>query len=306
MTRLYKTYNGRVQALDGLALQVEPGDIVGLIGPNGAGKTTLMRILATLLEPTSGEAFIGGYSTTRESWKARRIIGFMPDFFGIYDNLKVWEYLEFFALSFKIEKNRVKNLIAEVLELTSLKEEHDSYVDELSRGMKQRLCLARTLLHDPQVLLLDEPASGLDPSGRIILRKLLKELNVRGKTILISSHILPELADICHSFAIIDQGRLLARGRYDDLLQQISPHPVFLLSFLGSGNEVVKILSSLNGILILEQEKDRILFKLEGNREELPLILKILIEKGIQVMGLEEKEANLEELFLKITSGAAS
>lgn len=207
-------------AVDDLDLQIKRGDIFGLIGANGAGKTTVIRMLATLLRPTSGSAYIFGYDINRKPEKVRGIIGYIPDFFGVYDDLKVWEYLNFFATAYKIPKHRRSETVSDVLELMDLNADKDSYIRYLSRGMKQRLCIARALIHDPAVLLLDEPASGLDPKARFELREILKELQSMGKTILISSSILPELADLCNRMGIMRDGKLLFSGDAGSILSQ--------------------------------------------------------------------------------------
>ena len=217
---LTKRY-GAFVALDDLHLRIGPGVVFGFIGPNGAGKTTTLRILATLLEQTSGEAWVAGHSVAREPQAVRRAIGYMPDAFGVYDNMKVWEYLDFFAATYGIQRGRRLGLIDDLLALVDLGEKRDGYVEALSRGMKQRLCLARALVHDPQLLLLDEPASGLDPRARIELRALLRQLGALGKTVIVSSHILTELADMCDEVGIIERGRLLAAGPVSDLLRQL-------------------------------------------------------------------------------------
>jgi ABC-2 type transport system ATP-binding protein len=223
---------GPFLALDNLNLTIEPGVVFGFIGPNGAGKTTSMRILATLLEPSSGEAWVGGYSVTRQPKQVRQILGYMPDNFGVYDNMKVWEYVDFFAATYGIPRARRLGLIGDLLALVDLDEKRDSYVDALSRGMKQRLCLARTLVHDPQLLILDEPASGLDPRARVELRALLRQLGALGKTVIVSSHILTEMADICDHVGIIERGRLLAAGPIADLLRQVQTSRTVLVRLL--------------------------------------------------------------------------
>ena len=193
---LTKRY-GKFTAVDALSLEVEQGSIYGFVGPNGAGKTTTMRMLTTLLQPTTGEAFVAGYSVRRQPKAVRRVIGYMPDFFGVYDDMTVWEYLDFFAACYEIPEAQRRGLIGDLLELVDLAHRRDDQVDTLSRGMKQRLCLARTLAHDPQVLILDEPASGLDPRARVEIRALLAELSRMGKTIFFSTHILADVAEIC-------------------------------------------------------------------------------------------------------------
>ena len=226
---LTKKY-GDLYALDRLTLRLEPGDVYGFIGPNGAGKTTTMRILATLLNPSWGEASVCGYSIYKGSKEIRRAIGYMPDFFGVYDDMKVAEYLEFFAAAYRIQGPDRKKKVEQVLDLVDLGYKRDALVTSLSRGMTQRLGLARVLLHEPQVLLLDEPASGLDPRARIDMRELLKELRNMKKTILVSSHILPELADICNKIGIIERGKLLFDGDVETAIAQVRQKHVFLLS----------------------------------------------------------------------------
>src|SRR5437763_7808881 len=218
---LRKDYRNLVAVKD-LSLRLEQGDIFGFIGPNGAGKTTTIRMLATLLRPTAGSAFIAGYEITKDPEKVRAVIGYMPDSFGVYDDIKVWEYLDFFAAAYKLPRDERPGVIDSVLELTDLTGKKEAFVEELSRGMKQRLCLAKTLVHDPQVLLLDEPASGLDPRARVEIKELLKELRRMGKTILISSHILPELADFCNKIGIIEQGELVVSGEVGEIMRQMA------------------------------------------------------------------------------------
>src|SRR5262245_34596866 len=222
---LTKQY-GDLFALDRLTLKLDRGDVYGFIGPNGAGKTTTMRILATLLQPTYGEATVCGYSIYNHSREIRRAIGYMPDFFGVYDDMKVIEYLEFFAAAYRIKGPERRVRCEKVLELVDLGYKRDALVTSLSRGMTQRLGLARVLLHEPQVLLLDEPASGLDPRARIEMRGLLKELRTMGKTILVSSHILPELADICNKIGIIERGELIFDGDVQAAIREVQQHTV--------------------------------------------------------------------------------
>src|SRR6187401_3138115 len=229
---LTKKY-GELFAVDRLSLKLEPGDVFGFIGPNGAGKTTTMRILATLLNPSWGEASVCGYSIYTGSKDIRRSIGYMPDFFGVYDDMKVIEYLEFFAAAYRIKGPERKKKCEQVLELVDLGYKRDALVTSLSRGMTQRLGLARVLLHEPQVLLLDEPASGLDPRARIEMRELLKELRNMKKTILVSSHILPELADICNKIGIIERGQLLFDGDVQTAIRQVRQRHILKVSVAG-------------------------------------------------------------------------
>ena len=225
ITNLTKRYRDLVAVRD-LNLTIKKGDVFGFIGPNGAGKTTTIKTLATLLEPTTGAAYVDGIDVVRNPLEVRRLIGYMPDFFGVYDDVKVWEYLDFFAAAYKIPTNKRKGIIDDVLDLTDLTGKREDYVESLSRGMKQRLCLAKTLVHDPKVLLLDEPASGLDPRARIEFRALLKELQSMGKTIFVSSHILPELADFCNVVGIMERGHLVVSGPINDIVQKLEGHIV--------------------------------------------------------------------------------
>jgi ABC-2 type transport system ATP-binding protein len=245
LTRSY----GSNLALDHLTLQIPEGAIFGFIGPNGAGKTTTMRILTTLLQPSGGEARVAGISVTRDPRGVRRLVGFMPDFFGVYDNMKSWEYLDFFGRAYGVAAERRGGLIGELLELVDLAHKRDDLVMNLSRGMKQRLSLARTMIHDPRLLILDEPASGLDPRARIELRELLKELRALGKTIMISSHILTELAEMCTHIAIIERGRLLASGDVQDILRSLQPHRSLELRVLGGAERAETLLRDFPGVL---------------------------------------------------------
>src|SRR5215212_10631690 len=248
---LTKKY-GELFAVDRLSLKLEPGDVYGFIGPNGAGKTTTMRILATLLTPTWGEATVCGHSIYNGAKDIRRVMGYMPDFFGVYDDMKVIEYLEFFAAAYRIKGPERRRKCEQVLELVDLGYKRDALVTSLSRGMTQRLGLARVLLHEPLVLLLDEPASGLDPRARIEFRGLLKELRNMGKTIMISSHILPELRDICNKIGIIERGQLLYDGSVNDALRRVNPQRVYLVRVAEKPEAAMKRLEGHNHISKME------------------------------------------------------
>jgi ABC-2 type transport system ATP-binding protein len=248
---LTKRY-GNFTALHDLNLTIERGSIYGFIGPNGAGKTTTMRIIATLLEPTGGQAWVSGYPVTQEPREVRRRIGYMPDFFGVYDNMKVWEYLDFFAAAYHVPQPRRKPMIDDLLALVELTAKRDSFVEELSRGMKQRLCLARTLVHEPELLILDEPASGLDPHARIELRELLKALRALGKTILVSSHILTELAEMCTHVAIIERGHLLVNGSVTDILHNMRPARDIYVRVLDRAPLAMGILERFQGVVSVQ------------------------------------------------------
>ena len=301
---LVKRYNGTL-AVAGLDLDVEEGEIFGLVGPNGAGKTTTLRILATLLEATAGDAEIAGESVRRNPMAVRRVIGFMPDVFGVYDDMKVWEYLDFFARCYGISPARRRRITADLLELVDLADKRDSYVQALSRGMQQRLCLAHALVHDPQVLLLDEPASGLDPRARIELRELLRELRRLGKTILISSHILPELEELCSSVAIIDHGRVLAAGRISDIERRLRVGAVIRVRLLSDGEALVTARDAfaaepdVASAEILEDGTIEIGFR--GDDAAAAGILARAVAGGLPIVSFARAASDLEELFLQVT-----
>src|SRR5690349_22629503 len=231
VTEFGKKY-GEFTAVECLNLKIEAGELFGFIGPNGAGKSTSIRFLATLLKATHGEGIVNGHSVTRDPIGVRKSVGYMPDNFGVYDGMKVWEFLDFFAVAYQIPRSRRKQVISDVLELLDLTHKRDDFVNGLSRGMKQRLCLAKTLVHDPPVLILDEPSSGLDPRARMEFKALLNELKQMGKTILISSHILSELADFCTSIGIIERGKLLAAGSIQEIQRQLRAHRVLKVRVL--------------------------------------------------------------------------
>jgi ABC-2 type transport system ATP-binding protein len=304
VNNLVKHYK-RVQAVDGISFEVEEGDIFGFIGPNGAGKTTTIKILATLLLPTSGTASIGGHDVVAESDKVRQILGYMPDYFGVYNDLKVWEYLDFFAAAYKIPRTRRVGIIDDVLQLTDLVVKKDAFVSELSKGMKQRLCLARTLIHNPKVLILDEPASGLDPRARIEMRELLKELKSMGKTVLISSHILTELSDFCNKVGIIEAGKMVVSGKVDEILQAVSQGALLVVK-VPSG-ETGLVLTALEAYpKVLEsyaKDDDEVEFHFDGGDADRPALMKHLLDHGINVLSMRESVNSLEDIFMKVTKG---
>ena len=302
---LTKRYRDLI-ALKDLNLTVEKGDVFGFIGPNGAGKTTTIKILATLLEPTSGAAFIDGIDVMRHPLEVRKIIGYMPDFFGVYDDVKVWEYLDFFAAAYKIPANRRKGIIDDVLELTDLTGKREAYVESLSRGMKQRLCLAKTLVHDPKVLLLDEPASGLDPRARIEFRALLKELKNMGKTIFVSSHILPELADFCNVIGIMEQGELVVTGSVHDIVQKLEGYMVLDVRLAGDGTvgaRALEVLRDYPQIKEARAEGNHLTLEFLGGHDELPALLSHLVSNDLPVATFAPRAADLEDVFMKVTKG---
>src|SRR4051812_35003066 len=302
LTKMY----GDLYALNRLTLKLEKGDVYGFIGPNGAGKTTTMRILATLLNPTWGEASVCGYSIYNNAKEIRRLMGYMPDFFGVYDDMKVIEYLEFFAAAYRIKGPERRRKCDQVLELVDLGYKRHALVTSLSRGMTQRLGLARVLLPEPQVLLLDEPASGLDPRARIEMRSLLKELRNMGKTILVSSHILPELADICNKIGIIERGQLLFDGTVDSAIRQVQKHVVYLVAVANDLNHMARehLEGHLDVLKVEEQTEERCLrVTLNDGISDASFLVDLLLQNGLRLKTFKEEDINLEHVFLDITKG---
>ncbi|MSQ95458.1 MAG: ABC transporter ATP-binding protein [Gemmataceae bacterium] len=302
LTKMY----GELYALDRLSLVLERGDVYGFIGPNGAGKTTTMRILATLLTPTWGEATVCGYSLYNGAKDIRRIMGYMPDFFGVYDDMKVIEYLEFFAAAYRIKGPERRKKCEQVLELVDLGYKRDALVTSLSRGMTQRLGLARVLLHEPQVLLLDEPASGLDPRARIEMRGLIKELRNMGKTIMLSSHILPELADICNKIGIIERGKLLFDGDVQSAIQKVRQRTrIDVCVGEGRNAEAKAVLEKISSIDEIEYKTadDYLLVTLGEGVQDGSFIAEALLRSGFRLKMLKEEAVNLEDVFMGITKG---
>ena len=299
---LTKQY-GELTAVKGLNLAIEERDIFGFIGPNGAGKTTTLRVLATLLRPTIGQVRIDGIDVVKHPYEVKKVVGFMPDAFGVYDGMRLSEYLDFFGAAYKIPRARRKAIIGDVLELTDLTSKADDFVSAFSRGMKQRCCLAKTLLHDPKVLLLDEPASGLDPRARIEMRELLKTLRDMGKTILISSHILSELGDMCNKIGIIEHGVMLRAGDYREILDSIRLEREMRLKVLDDGDTAASILAAAPGIENIERSGDEFHFESSLAREELSALLATLISSGVRVLFFQQEEGTLEDVFLHVTKG---
>jgi len=302
---LTKNYDGH-RALRGISFSVGEGEIFGFIGPNGAGKTTSIRIISTLLDPSSGSVRVGGRSVTGEAEAVRRMIGFMPDNFGVYERITVWEYLDFFAAAYGIDRRARAASIEGIMELTDLVELRDRLTGELSKGMRQRLCLAKTLVHDPKVLILDEPANGLDPSARIEFRALLKELRSMGKTILISSHILTELSDICTSVAILEKGKVVATGSIDSIKKALQPGIAFRLEVLGGGEAARGALEGLPNVGSVVVEGDVLRFQFSAPRQDVADLVRALVAKGVAITGLQEEKTDLEVLFMRLTKGEVS
>ena len=310
-------------AVDSINLKIKTGDIFGFIGPNGAGKTTTIKMLATLLRPTDGDALLNGYSIRRNPKEVREIIGYSPDFFGLYEEMKVEEYLQFFAGAYNIPREKQANLIDNVLELTDLSIKKKTYLRGLSRGMQQRMNIARILLHDPKILLLDEPASGLDPRARIELRALLKQLKKMGKTIVISSHILTELTEICNSIGIIEKGAILYQGPINAIIREIQRGIILNVRVKGDMSSAAMLLDKQPGVIeaMIETKEvesaengsihdgetfEFIRLKLSEDEHEFSKYAALLINSGFDLLQFKEEEINLEDVFLQVTKGTVS
>jgi ABC-2 type transport system ATP-binding protein len=302
LTGFGKDY-GEFTAVKELYLKIEKGELFGFIGPNGAGKSTTIRFLATLLRASRGDGSVNGFSVNQSPMDVRRSIGYMPDDFGVYDGMKVWEFLDFFAVAYKIGRTQRKQVITDVLELLDLTHKRDDYVNGLSRGMKQRLCLAKTLVHDPPVLILDEPTSGLDPRARIEVKALLKELRKMGKTILISSHILSELADCCTSIGIVERGQLLMHGPIDSVYRQIRRNRIVEVRFVDGMDAGISILRSSPHLRGLDIEGLKATAELETDDEGLAQLLDELIKQGVRLKSFNDKDPTLEDVFMLVTKG---
>ena len=303
---LTKKY-GDIFAIRSIELDLREGDLFGFIGPNGAGKTTTMRIIATLLTPSWGEAYVCGHSVHTNPKEIRRLVGYMPDFFGVYDDMTVVEYLEFFAAAYRINGEARRKRVDEMLDVVDLEFKRDAYANTLSRGQTQRLGLARTLMHDPQVLLLDEPLSGLDPRARIEMRNLLRRLGQLGKTIIVSSHILPELADICNKVGIIDRGELKVNATVTEVLRQVREHIVLVVE-PSTPDQMPRIAELLRGHEKVQSIEPgdaavRVILKTEVvDYSDLP---RCLIENGVNLRRFSEEELDLESAFMALTKGTS-
>jgi ABC-2 type transport system ATP-binding protein len=299
---LTKKY-GDMFAIQSIDLQLDEGDLFGFIGPNGAGKTTTMRIIATLLQPTWGEAYVCGHSIYGNAKEIRRLVGYMPDFFGVYDDMKVIEYLEFFAAAYRIcgaERNR---RCEEMLNIVDLDFKRNAFANTLSRGQTQRLGLARVLLHDPQVLLLDEPLSGLDPRARIEMRNLLRRLGGMGKTIIVSSHILPELADICNKIGIIDRGVLSVNATVGEVMKKVRQRTVLNISVADREDEAIRTLESHPMVENVDSGDGKFVVTLVQSAEEHWELNQLLINEGYKVTFFGEERVDLEAAFMALTRG---
>lgn len=301
---LTKKY-GSFYALQDLNLTVEDGTVFGFVGANGAGKSTTFSILSTLLQPSAGDAFINGLSVTKNAHEVRKQIGYMPDFFGVYDQLKADEYLDFYGASYGLKPKEREALIPKLLELVNLESKRYEYVDLLSRGMKQRLCLARALIHDPNILILDEPASGLDPRARVEMRDILRELKAMGKTILISSHILPELAEMCDSIGVIDSGKLIAQGSVQEIQAKLQSEKVICVKAAGPLELVIPFFENDPFVskIVEKPDKHTIEFLYRGSEQEQIELLRKAMMQQLPILSFNEDETDLEDIFMAITKG---
>jgi ABC-2 type transport system ATP-binding protein len=306
---LLKRY-GKFSAVNSLSLEVPTGSIYGFVGPNGAGKTTTMRMLTTLTRPTSGQAWVAGHSVSEEPRAVRRAIGYMPDEFGVYDDMRVWEYLDFFAACYDIPEADRKRLIDDLLELVDLTHRREDMVDKLSRGMKQRLSLARTLAHDPAVLILDEPASGLDPRARVEIRELLVQLSKMGKTIFFSSHILADVAEICTHIGIVEAGQMVAQGSMDEMRAQLMPHREITVTVRDNeaAEAVQALVADVPGVVnvaVLEPKagRSRVRIDFTGDDDGVAAINQKLHGASIAILGFTEETKDLESMFMRVTKG---
>lgn len=308
---LTKQY-GKRTAVNDVSFEIQPGAVFGFIGPNGAGKTTTIRVLTTLLKPTSGQVLVDGHSVTADPYAIRAIMGYMPDFFGVYTDMTVWEYLDFFSACYNIPSAQRPGLVNDLLALVDLSHRRDDFVNDLSRGMKQRLCLARALVHDPKVLVLDEPASGLDPRARVEFRELLTELRNMGKTIFFSSHILADIAEICTEVGIIEAGQMVAHGDIKAMKLRLQSHRHLYIRVLGDNVELAKTtLSQIQGVLHLEVEAVdegdwEIRVQFSGDKLATSQLLQRLVMAQVPVLAFTEETDSLEDLFMKLTEGIVS
>ena len=302
LRRLYR-YFGDTRAVQDISFKVYPGEVFGYIGPNGAGKTTSMRILATLDEPTAGDAFVDGFSVTDDPDRVRRRLGFMPDYFGTYQNVDVREYLDFFARAYGLHGQERLRVVDQVMGFTSLDSLAHKPIDSLSKGMKQRLCLGRTMIHNPSVLILDEPAAGLDPRARIELREMIARLAELGKAVLISSHILTELAEICDRVAIIEQGQLRALGTVDDISDQMETASRVRLQMVGDSGPLLVWMEQRDDISDISVEAGVIMLNHGGGEENQVKLLRELIQAGFKILEFSTKQQSLEDVFLHVTEG---
>ena len=300
---LTKTY-GRYRALNNLNLHIDKGDVFGFVGPNGAGKTTTMRIICGLLQADWGEVYIDGVDALNQNELIKRKVGYVPDFFGVYDNFKVMEYMEFYGNMYGLEGESLKKTSMGLLDLVNLTDTQDAYVDGLSRGMKQRLCVARALIHNPQLLILDEPASGLDPRARFEMKEIMKNLGAMGKTIIISSHILPELGEMCNSIGVMEKGNLVASGKVEDVTRRSRHTNPLTIQILENKEAAIQILKQTPMVEKISIRDDSVILSFAGDDAEMAQLLTNLVMNGVRISNFHREPGNLETLFMEITGGA--
>ncbi|WP_055665232.1 ABC transporter ATP-binding protein [Desnuesiella massiliensis] len=302
INNLCKNY-GKFKAVDNLSLHIPKGEIFGFVGPNGAGKTTTMKIVSGLLDATSGEVYVGGINAFKNSKELKRKIGYMPDFFGVYDDLKVMEYLEFYASIYKIKGQERTKICNDLLQLVELSDKREAYVDSLSRGMKQRLCLARSLVHNPDLLVLDEPASGMDPRARVEMKEILRTLKGMGKTIIVSSHILPELAELCTSIGIIESGKIVISGTVEEIMSKVYNTKTLRIKVLDNLEEAINILREYPNLDNIDKTSDTTIeVSIDGDEKHMSSLLKRLIENNIPVVTFNLLDGSLEDVFMRVTA----
>lgn len=295
---------GKFTALDGLDLDIDQGELFGFVGPNGAGKTTTMKIISGLLKADSGRVEVAGIDAVRDHRGLKEKIGYMPDFFGVYDNLRAMEYMEFYASIYGITGQAAKKLCYDLMEIVNLTDKKDAYVDSLSRGMKQRLCLARCLVHNPELLILDEPASGLDPRARFEMKEILRNLKDMEKTIIISSHILPELAEMCDTIGIIEKGKMVVKGTVDEIMSTMSTNNPLVIKILDKQEVAIRILKESPLVENISIQSDQLSISYKGKTEEEADLLSKLIVNEVKISSFSREEGNLESLFMQITAHA--
>ncbi len=297
---LYKAY-GKFIALNHLDLEIEKGELFGFVGPNGAGKTTTMRILSGLLRADGGSAMVAGIDALHQNRDLKAKIGYMPDFFGVYDNLRAIEYMEFYASAYGIYGKQATDLCMNLMDLVNLSDKAMFFVDSLSRGMKQRLCLARSMVHNPELLILDEPASGLDPRARFEMKGILKNLNDMGKTIIISSHILSELAEMCTTIGIIDRGQMVVKGSVQEILSHLNTSNPLVVKVVDGQEKAITILKENPLVTNVSMEENQIILSFKGDEAQEAQLLASLVSAGVQISSFVRQSGNLEEVFMEIT-----
>ncbi len=302
ISNLTKNY-GAFTAVDHLSLHIPQGDLFGFVGPNGAGKTTTIRIVCGLLKASGGSVQIGNTHAPMGSKEMKRLIGYVPDFFGVYDNLKVHEYMDLYGSMYGMRSRDIVKLTDDLLELVNLADKREAYVDTLSRGMKQRLCVARALLHNPKLLILDEPSSGLDPRARVEMKELLKNLHSMGMTIVISSHILSELSEMCTSIGIMNRGQLIMAGRIEDIMQQVAGGRRMHIQTASGIDTAVRLLMEQAGVVVESVRENEIIITNNGTDEQISTLIGQLIQNQVVLTGFYREEGSLESLFMQLTGG---